>query len=134
MSIVTFAKKHKYVLAVAVLIPLALFYLQEDLGKVSLDFLQGKQQSISSYLSCANSKIFEAQLMQARKKPTDQVRLLVHFNERPSVDVKDFFASQGVILHTDTWVLDYAVAETTVNRLCFLAGLPGITGISLGES
>jgi hypothetical protein len=133
MSILSLGKKHIYLIAIAVLVLLALFYLQEDINKVSLDFLQGKPQSIAAQLSCSKRKLLESGLLQAHKKTNDQIRLLIHFSEKPSQDVKEYFASQGVVLHVETWILDYAVAETTVSRLCFLADLPGITSISLGE-
>lgn len=117
----------------AVLIPLALFYLQEDIDRVSLDFLRGSTRPIGSYLSCKGNVLFESPLLAARKKEGDQIKLLVHFNEKPSTDTRDFLATEGVNLYLDTWIIDYAVVDTTVSKLCFLAGLPGITSIALGE-
>jgi hypothetical protein len=134
MHILTFLQQRKYIIAIAVLVPLALFYLRDDIERVSLDFLAGRERSIGTFLRCADNPLLERPLLAVRKKDTDQIRVLVYFTEKPSVETQEYLATQGVSLFRDTWVLEYAVAELPVSRLCFLAGLPGITGIALGES
>ncbi len=133
MAILQLAKKYKFVIAIIVLVMLALFYLGKDAKRFSLDFLYSTEKPIGSYLSCAKSPLFEKQLLNARKSSTAPIQLLIHFSEKPSQDVKDYFATAGVMLDINTWILDYAVADTTVNHLCFLADLPGITKISIAE-
>ena len=133
MDSVGFLIKRKYWIAVIVLVLLAVFYLRQDFTNGTFNFLPGTEPSIKSYLSCNSITLLEAPVLDAHKKKTDQIRLLVHFSEKPTADLKDFLKEQNVELDLGSWIYDYAVAVTTVDRLCFLTTVPGITMISLGE-
>ena len=133
MTIIRFAKKNFHYVVMAIIVLLAVFYLRNDIKSVSFDFLMNQKPTLRTSLRCP-TQAFDQSILQSRRNDHDTIRLLIHFNEKPSSDVRDFLQINGVSIYPDTWVFDYLVAETSVDRLCFLASLPGITAISLGES
>lgn len=114
------------IIAVAIVL---VFYLRQDLQRSIMEL--GRIQMLSQTLKCDTTR-FGQEVLQSRLRPNDDIRLLVAFNERPSNDTRDYLAQQGVAIHLNTWIFDYLVADTKVDRLCFLAELPGIERISLG--
>ena len=126
---------YKYrILAVSCLVLLtALLYFVRDFRGVPLDALLNQKPQIRKTLSCTPRRIADDVLTQ-RKEQDERIRLLVHFNEQPNADVRDFLQGEGVSIYLDSWLYDYLIAETTVDRLCFLDQLPGITLITAGEA
>jgi hypothetical protein len=127
-----YPKAMLFVALIVTVVALALFYLRSDYNNVSFDFLNDRVPEIGSYIQCEPGTLGESVLTQ-RKSETDAIRLLVYFRERPSTDVRDFLAQEGVNIYLDTWTLDFLVADSSVDRLCYLAHLPGIELIEHGE-
>jgi hypothetical protein len=125
-------KQFTGVVAVMLVLGLAIFYLVTDIDQVSLDFLYDRKPTIASQIAC-RSALVTTRLAEARKLSRENVRLLVHFEERPSVEVSDFLAEQGVIIYRHTWIFDYLVVDSPIDKLCYLTSLPSITKIDLAE-
>lgn len=132
MGVLNFIQKHRIPLLIVTVLILAVFYLWSDISSVSIDFLQGRKPQIRKILTCKPVHL-DVSVLNARKELADMTRVLIHFNEKPSSDVREFLATEGVTIYPDSWVYDYLVGEAPVNKLCFLDTLPGITGISIGE-
>lgn len=120
-------------LLVAAILILAIFYLSKDIGPVSLDTLLGKKPLIQTVLNCKTTRL-DRTVLTARKDPGDVIRLIMQFNEKPSIDVRDFLITKGIRIYPESWTDDnLLVADATVSSLCFADTLPGITGITSGE-
>ena len=131
-SLILTNKKYVLVGVALLILAVALFYLISDIRNSSLDFLLGAGTPVRQLLGCDPGMLDES-VLTARKEKTEDIRLLVHFSEKPSPDVREFLMKQGVNIYLNTWIYDYLIADATVDRLCFLADLPGITNIRLGE-
>ncbi|MBI4091004.1 MAG: hypothetical protein HY422_03190 [Candidatus Komeilibacteria bacterium] len=132
MEVLNLIRQHRILLAVATILILAVFYLWNDISSVSLDFLQGRKPEVQTVLKCKTTHL-DGSVLTARKELQDTIRLLIHFNEKPSDDARIFLAENGIRIYPDSWVYEYLVADATVSSLCFADSLPGITGISTGE-
>lgn len=120
------------VLVLIVLFLMAIFYLYTDVTGTSPMTMFNNREAVRTLLACNNSR-FGQSLLSAQKHLTDKVHINIYFDEKPSFDVQEFLAENGIILMMTSWTSDYLEAETTVERLCFLADLPGITNITLNE-
>lgn len=132
MEVYNFIRKYRTQLLVATILVLAVFYLWEDIGSVSLDRLRGRKPAVKTVLKCKTTRLDQS-VLTARKELNDTIRLLIHFNEKPSDDVRVFLAENDVRIYPDSWVYDYLVGEAPAAKLCFLDTLTGITGITAGE-
>jgi hypothetical protein len=133
MSVFNAVFKHRYLVVACLVLLTAFLYFIRDFRGVPIDTLLNQKPQIRKTLACTPRRIADDVLMQ-RKESEEPIRLLVHFNEEPNPDVRDFLAGEGVSIFLDSWLIDYLVAETTVDRLCFLDQLPGITLITAGEA
>lgn len=122
--------KYRVTLAVAALAAAALLFLQAEVRRAATTFT--RVPTIGERLTCPLDR-FTDELRNARKNVSERLQLLVHFSEKPGYDVATFFQENGITLYPETWIYDYAVAETTLEHVCFLSELPGITSIDIAE-
>lgn len=109
---------------------LAVFYLRQDFAL--FPGYPSNERRVVTYLQCDLTRI-DASVLEAKKGERGALRLLLYMTEKPSFDVRDYLVSQGVSINLNSWVNDFLIADTTVDRLCFLANLPGVKGVALGE-
>ena len=109
-----------------------LFYLGNDIGRFKDDYKYSTRPKVSSFTSCKKKNV-DATVLQARKKPAEAIKVFIAFAERPLPDMVSFFQTNGVTVYPNTWINNTMLAATTADKICFVADLPGVTSISLGE-
>lgn len=124
-------RTHWKILVGLVIVSAAFFYLQRDIQQFERAVNRGALKQVQEYLSCERGSIADSVLI-AERDLHATLRLLIHFEEKPSVEVRDFFISNGIRIYPESWIYDYMVADAPISKLCFLASLPGITSIELG--
>jgi len=126
-------KKRFTIVIIIGVIALLVFFLQKDIGLFSYDSLIGKTPALRTQLDCEVGVLDES-VLSARKPMDELLKMLIHFSEKPSQDAEAYLADNGVYVLPKTWIFDYMIAETRGEQLCFLATLPGVTSVELGEA
>ena len=133
MPDMNFIVQHRILIAVVIVLGAALLYLYRDITMASRWNFFHVSRSIGEQARCSIEK-FDDALKNARRNTDDTVSLLIYWNERPSVDVRDFLSEQDIIIYPETWMNDYVLGIAKVSELCTLAGFPGVTRLTLATA
>ena len=133
MPDMNFIVQHRILIAVVIVLGAALLYLYRDITMASRWNFFHVSRSIGEQARCSVEK-FDDALKNARRNTDDTVSLLIYWNERPSVDVRDFLSEQDIIIYPETWMNDYVLGIAKVSELCTLAVFPGVTRLTLATA
>src|SRR3989344_3891070 len=131
MGAQTFFVRYRSCFLIAVIVLLALFYLSDDVRRLVLK-TEPRVLTVRDQITCATDR-FTPELLSARSTSGVPIRVLVHFQEKPSADGVIFFSENGVLLQPTSWIFDYMVGDTDLAHLCFLATVSGVTKVDIGE-
>ncbi|OGY92905.1 MAG: hypothetical protein A3B31_00900 [Candidatus Komeilibacteria bacterium RIFCSPLOWO2_01_FULL_53_11] len=133
MPDMNFIVQHRVIIAIVIVIGAALLYLYRDITVALRWNFFHVSRSIGEQARCSVEK-FDDALKNARRNTDDTVSLLVHWNEKPSFDVRDFLSEQGIVIYPETWMNDYVLGVAAVSQLCTLAEFPGVTRLTLATA
>ncbi|MEK7584831.1 MAG: hypothetical protein AAB490_06320 [Patescibacteria group bacterium] len=133
MPDMNFIVQHRVSIAIVIVIGAALLYLYRDISVASRWNFFHVSRSIGEQTRCSVEK-FDDALRNARRNTDDTVSLLVHWNEKPSLDVRDFLSEKNIVIYPETWVNDYVLGVAKVSELCALAAFPGVTRLTFATA